>query len=98
ERGVIDLAALEQTLDGGPALVAGQQANNETGVIQPITEIAAMVRAAGSLLLTDCAQGAGKIPLPDADFIAVSAHKLGGPPGQGALRGLDHPQLPPAAR
>ena len=85
ERGRIDLVALERALGAGPALVAVQQVNNETGVIQPIGEIAARVQAAGSLLLADCAQGAGKIALPDADFIAVSAHKLGGPPGAGAL-------------
>ncbi|MFL6752630.1 MAG: cysteine desulfurase family protein [Sphingomicrobium sp.] len=83
--GVVDLPALERLLAGGPALVAVQQVNNETGVIQPLERIAGLVRAAGSLLLADCAQGAGKIPLPDADFIAVSAHKLGGPPGAGAL-------------
>lgn len=94
--GVIDRSALERTLAGGPALVAVQQVNNETGVVQPIAEIAAAVRAAGSLLLADCAQGAGKIPLPDADFVAVSAHKLGGPPGMGALLVKDIATLAPS--
>lgn len=96
ELGQVDLDALEQTLAGEPALVAVQQVNNETGVIQPIGEIAALVRAAGSALLTDCAQGAGKIPLPQADFIAVSAHKLGGPPGMGALLVRDIATLAPS--
>jgi cysteine desulfurase len=83
--GLIDEAALDDTLAEGPALVAIQQANNETGVIQPLDRIAETVRAAGSLLLSDCAQSAGKMPLPDADFIAACAHKLGGPPGIGVL-------------
>jgi len=96
ERGRIDLAALEAALEDGPALVAVQQVNNETGVVQPIGEIAALARSAGSLLLADCAQGAGKIPLPHADFIAVSAHKLGGPPGMGALLVRDIATLAPS--
>ena len=94
--GVIDLAALEQALGRGPALVAIQQVNNETGVIQPLDRIHPIVREAGGLLLADCAQGAGKIPLPDADFIAVSAHKLGGPPGMGALLVKDLGTLEPS--
>ncbi|HEY6661682.1 MAG TPA: cysteine desulfurase family protein [Sphingomicrobium sp.] len=83
--GLIDEAALDAVLAHGPALVAIQHVNNETGVIQPLERIAATIRAAGSLLLSDCAQSAGKLPLPDADFIAACAHKLGGPPGVGAL-------------
>lgn len=67
------------------ALVAVQAVNNETGVIQPLESLAPRLRQAGALLLADCAQSAGKMPLPAADFIAVSAHKLGGPPGIGAL-------------
>ena len=93
--GIIDLEALKAALGAGPALVAIQQVNNETGVIQPMAEIAEIVRSAGSLLLADCAQSAGKIPLADADFIAVSAHKLGGPPGIGALLVKDLATLEP---
>ena len=83
--GLIDEHALDAVLADGPALIAIQQVNNETGVIQPLDRIAAKIREAGSLLLADCAQSAGKLALPDADFIAACGHKLGGPPGIGVL-------------
>ena len=95
--GRIDIAALSALLAEGPAptLVAVQQVNNETGVVQDIAAIATVVRAADGLLLVDAAQSAGKLPLPDADFIALSAHKLGGPPGVGALLLRDDRLLEP---
>lgn len=93
--GLIDEGALDVVLAEGPALVAVQHVSNETGVIQPIERIADKVRAAGSLLLVDCAQSAGKLPLPDADFIALCAHKLGGPPGVGVLLVKDLATLEP---
>jgi cysteine desulfurase len=79
------LGRLEPSAAALPGLVAVQHVNNETGVIQPLAQIAAAVRGAGGLLLSDCAQSAGKLPLPDADFVAVAAHKFGGPIGIGAL-------------
>ena len=83
--GLIDEGALDRILAQAPALIAIQQVNNETGIIQPLERISRKVSAAGSLLLSDCAQSAGKMPLPDADFVAACAHKLGGPPGVGVL-------------
>jgi len=67
-------------------LVAVQHVNSETGVIQPLDAMAELIHAAGAHLLADCSQSAGKLPLPErADMIALSAHKLGGPIGIGAL-------------
>lgn len=76
-------------------LVAVQQVNSETGVIQPLDAISNVVRAAGGVLLADCAQGAGKLALPDADLIALAAHKFGGPIGIGALLVRDWALLHP---
>ena len=94
-RGLIDEAALACLLAEGPALIAIQQVNNETGVIQPLETLAPMIREAGSLLLADCAQSASKLPLADADFLAICGHKLGGPLGVGALLVRDLGTLEP---
>ena len=92
--GTLDLDDLDAALAGAESpLVAIQSVNNETGVIHPIEEVAARVKAAGGLLLADCAQSAGKLPLPDADFVIVAAHKFGGPPGIGALLVRDSASL-----
>jgi cysteine desulfurase len=95
--GLIDLAALEAALQSrGPLLVAVQHANNETGVVQPIEAVAALCRQHGARLLVDCVQSAGKLPLPAADYRALSAHKMGGPMGAGAL--VLSPDAPLVAR
>jgi cysteine desulfurase len=87
--GVLDLEALGAALREGKgrALVAVMAANNETGVIQPIAEVARLCREAGALLLVDAVTAAGKIDLDAGrcDYLTLSAHKLGGPQGAGAL-------------
>jgi cysteine desulfurase len=80
---------------GADTLIAIQHVNSETGTINPVRDMAAMIRDAGALLLTDCAQSAGKLALPDADMIVVSAHKFGGPIGVGALLVRDFAMLEP---
>jgi len=80
--------------DGNP-LVAIQHVNSETGTINPVDRMAEPLREAGGVWLSDCAQSAGKLELPDADMVVVSAHKFGGPIGIGALLVRDFNLLEP---
>ena len=92
--GIVDLAALESALathdkSEGLALVAIHAANNETGVIQPLSAISELVKAAGGVLVLDAVQAAGRITLDMsesyADYLILSSHKIGGPKGAGAI-------------
>jgi cysteine desulfurase len=87
-RGFVDPAAVP-AMGSGHTLVAVMLANNETGVIQPVAEIAARARAVGLAVQCDAVQAAGKIPVDfeslGVDALVISAHKLGGPKGTGAL-------------
>ena len=90
DAGRVDLADLIVSLAAAPgALVALMAANNETGTLHPMREIADVVHAAGGLFLCDTTQAVGKLPLDlgavDVDFATVSAHKIYGPKGAGAL-------------
>ena len=87
--GRVDLTAVQKILEGSKAVVSIMIANTETGVIQPISEIAALVHAAGSLFHVDAVQAVGKrqvnFGLLGVDMMTVAAHKVGGPTGIGAL-------------
>lgn len=99
--GTLDLAALDSALaDHQPALVCLMHANNETGVLHPIADAAAICRRHGALLHLDAVQSAGRLPLDfaalGATTMALSGHKLGAPKGAGALvcaPGIDLPAL-----
>lgn len=102
--GLIDLAALEQRLEalGQPALISLILVNNETGVIQPMAPVVALARKYLARIHCDAVQAAGKMPLDiaalGADMLSLSAHKLGGPQGVGALVVADNLNLEPLLR
>ena len=91
DAGIVDLVALEELLGTDVLLVSVMAANGETGVINPISEVAVLAHANGALVHSDATQLVGRIPL-DAkdvgiDLVSINAHKLGGPMGIGALVG-----------
>jgi cysteine desulfurase len=102
--GIADLARFEAQLaaDPRPALVSVMLANNETGIIEPVGDIAAIAHRHGALFHCDAVQAAGKMPVDiakiGADLVSLSAHKLGGPPGIGALVVAGGTQFAPAIR
>jgi len=84
--GLLDLEELKAELDERVALVAVMLVNNEIGVIQPVEQIAQLAHNVGALMLCDAVQALGRVEIPESpDFFAVSAHKIHGPKGVGAL-------------
>ncbi|WP_340586720.1 cysteine desulfurase family protein [Erythrobacter alti] len=93
--GAVDMEMLAEAVQRERPLVAIQHVNSETGNAQDLSAIAPLVSEEGGLLLADCAQSAGKMPLPLCDMAIVSAHKFGGPIGIGALLVRDYAMLEP---
>ena len=95
--GLVDLDAARAAIDDRTALVAAMLVNNEIGVIQPIAALGGMARAAGAAMLCDAVQGYGRISMPvgGCDLVAISAHKIHGPKGIGALWVRDGVTLAP---
>jgi cysteine desulfurase len=85
--GLVDLDRVASVVDERTGLVAAMLVNNEIGVIQPVEAIAQIAHAAGALFFCDAVQGFGRVPLPaeTCDMVAISAHKVHGPKGIGAL-------------